>query len=154
MLSIFFGEINKDDDLSEKYIDNPDIYFDNQYEDEWITDDFSKKMVKSVDRSEIIAPHLVESPFLGPIPPERLSGGVKTLILINNDDEHIFNGSYCGDNCAEWILNICDKKDRTIRLGYIMHFDRDSFEIKIANTGAIVHNMAELTNEIVKNRLL
>lgn len=154
MLSIFFGEINKGDDLSEKYIDNPDIYFDNQYEDEWITDDFSKKMVKSVDRSEIIAPHLVESPFLGPIPPERLSGGVKTLILINNDDEHIFNGSYCGDNCAEWILKICDKKDRTIRLGYIMHFDRDSFEIKIVNTGAIVHNMAELTNEIVKNRLL
>lgn len=35
-----------------------------------------------------------------------------------------------------------------------MHFDRDSFEIKIVNTGAIVHNMAELTNEIVKNRLL
>ena len=36
--------------------------------------------------------------------------------------EHIFNASACGDNCASWILKIAQKKDLTIRLGYLMYF--------------------------------
>ncbi|WP_405755292.1 DUF4869 domain-containing protein [Anaerovibrio slackiae] len=39
-------------------------------------------MIFDVDKSKVIGANLIESPVLGPIPPERLSGGVKTLLLM------------------------------------------------------------------------
>ena len=48
-------------------------------------------MVKDVDRSDLISPNLVVSPVLGSIPVTRLSGGVKTLIQVAHDSEHIYN---------------------------------------------------------------
>ena len=129
MLHIIFGS-------SENEIFNPPVYFDNQFEDEWITDELSKRMIKDVDRSAVIGPHLIESPFLGPIPPERLSGGVKTLILMAFDDSgNIFNATACGDNCAKWIVEIADSKDLTITLHNIMSFKDLPFHAIIKNTG-------------------
>ena len=75
MLKIFFG-----DNPGDNYIFNPDVFFNNTYEDEWITSETSRKMIKDIDGSEVKGPCMIDSPFLGPIPPERLSGGVKTLI--------------------------------------------------------------------------
>ena len=112
MLKIFFGDNPGDD-----YIFNPDVFFNNTYEDEWITSEISKKMIKDIDRSEVKNSNIIESPFLGLISPERLSGGVKTLILMQNDTKHIFNASACGNNCAQWILKLAKQKDITIRLG-------------------------------------
>ncbi len=40
-------------------------------------------MIKDVDKSTVIAPRIIESPVLGAITPRELSGGVKTLILID-----------------------------------------------------------------------
>ncbi|MCR5775990.1 MAG: DUF4869 domain-containing protein, partial [Lachnospiraceae bacterium] len=96
MLKIYYGDLESDN-----YIFNPDVFFNNSYEDEWITDPISVQMIKDVDKSDVIGPKVIDSPFLGSIPVERLSGGVKTLILMNNDPEHIFNASACGDNCAK-----------------------------------------------------
>ena len=149
MLKIFFG-----DNPGDNYIFNPDVFFNNTYEDKWITSEISKKMIKDIDRSEVKNSNIIESPFLGLISPERLSGGVKTLILMQNDTEHIFNDSACGNNCAQWILKLAKQKDITIRLGYIMDFGRSSFDIYIVNTGKIVHTMLELDEEIIINRLL
>lgn len=149
MLKIYFGELEK-----ENYIFNPDIYFNNTYEDEWIIDDLSIEMIKDIDGSVVIGPHNIDSPYLGSIPVERLSGGVKTLILMNNDDEHIFNASACGDNCAKWILEISKKKDLTIRLGYLMNFGDEPVDIEIVNTGAVVHSYKNLVEEVLDNRLI
>ena len=149
MLKIFFG-----DNPGDNYIFNPDVFFNNTYEDEWITSEISKKMIKDIDGSEVKNSNIIESSFLGLISPERLSGGVKTLILMQNDTEHIFNDSACGNNCAQWILKLAKQKDITIRLGYIMDFGRSSFDIYIVNTGKIVHTMLELDEEIIINRLL
>lgn len=149
MLQIFFGDYKGDN-----YIFNPDVYFDNVYEDEWMNDDLTKEMVQDVDGSRVIGPHLVDSPFLGPMSPDRLSGGVKTLILIAHDDQHVFNASACGDNCASWILRIASEKDVLVRLGHIMYFGKDPFEIQIVNTGKIVHTMAELDKEVIRGHLL
>ena len=139
MLKIFFG-----DNPGDNYIFNPDVFFNNTYEDE---------LIKDIDGSEVKGPCMIDSPFLGPIPPERLSGGVKTLILMQNDPDHIFNASACGNNCAQWILKLAEQKDITIRLGYIMDFGKQSF-IYIVNTGKTVHSMLELDDEIIVNRLL
>lgn len=127
-----------------KAIYYPPVYFDNTYEDEWITDELSREMIRDVDRSEVIGAHLIESPVLGPISPKELSGGVKTLILMALDDkEQIFNASACGDNCAKWILKISRMKNLTINLRHIMDFGEEPMEAKILNTGDIVHNMQE-----------
>ncbi len=149
MLKIYFGELEADN-----YIFNPDVYFNNTYEDEWIVDKLSVDMIKDVDGSDVIGPRLIDSPYLGSIPVERLSGGVKTLILMNNDDSHVFNASACGDNCAKWILKIAENKDITIRLGYLMDFGDTSFEVEIVNTGKMVHSNKELVLEVLDNKLI
>lgn len=137
MLSIYLGKMDK-------AIYYPPVYFDNIYEDEWITDELSREMIRDVDRSEVIGAHLIESPVLGPISPKELSGGVKTLILMALDDkEQIFNASACGDNCAKWILKISRMKNLTINLRHIMDFGEEPMEAKILNTGDMVHNMQE-----------
>ena len=139
MLKIFFG-----DNPGGNYIFNPDVFFNNTYEDEWITSETSRKMIKDIDGSEVKGPCMIDSPFLGPIPPERLSGGVKTLILMQNDPDHIFNASACGNNCAQWILRLAETEDLTINLRHLMNFGSGTFEICILNTNQIVHTMKEL----------
>ena len=69
---------------------------------------------------------------------------VKTLILMAFDEENrVFNASVCGDNCAKWILKIGETKELCINLRHIMDFGEGEFEIRIANTGEVVHNMRE-----------
>lgn len=137
MLKIYLGDM-------ENSIYHPPTYFDNRYEDEWIVDDLSRKMVEDIDKSTVISPHLVQSPVLGPISIKELSGGVKTLILMAFEDSgKVFNASACGNNCAKWILDIAKRKDLTINLRHIMDFGEKDFEIEILNTGDIVHNMKE-----------
>lgn len=149
MLNIIYGAVESDN-----YIFDPDTFFNNQYEDEWITDELSVKMIADVDKSEVYGPNCISSPALGSFSTEKLSGGVKTLILINNDPDHIFNASACGDNCAKWLLYIGKMKDVTIRLGYKMDFGNSPFDIRVLNTGRVVHSIDELEEEIIGKRLL
>lgn len=135
MLSIYLGQM-------EEAIYYPPAYFNNTYDDEWITDPLTVEMIKDVDKSEVIGPHLIESPVLGPISVKEISGGVKTLILMAFDDSgRIFNASACGINCAKWILEIGKRKDLTINLRHIMNFGKEPFEIKILNNGEMVHDL-------------
>lgn len=137
MLKIYFGDM--DDSIY-----NTNVYFDNTYEDEWITDDLIKKIIKDVDKSEVLDSDCIKSPVLGLIPPTELSGGTKTLILIEKDREQVFNASTCGDNCAKWILEIAKNKDITINLRHIMDFGEAEFEAEVVNNNSTVHNMREL----------
>lgn len=137
MLNIYFGDM-------EEAIYNPAVYFKNTYQDSWITNERSKAMIKDVDKSTVIAPRIIESPVLGAITPRELSGGVKTLILIDQVSNQVFNASTCGDNCAKWLLKMGEEKDITINLRYLMDFGEQEFTIHILNTDEIVHNMEEL----------
>ena len=135
MLSIYLGQM-------EEAIYYPPAYFNNTYDDEWITDPLTVEMIKDVDKSAVIGPHLIESPVLGPISVKEISGGVKTLILMAFDDSgRIFNASACGNNCAKWILEIGKRKDLTINLRHIMNFGKEPFEIKILNNGEMVQDL-------------
>ena len=137
MLNIYFGDM-------QSAIYNTEIYFKNTYEDSWILDDFAKKVIKKVDGSDVIDAQAIKSPVLGIIPPTELSGGVKTLLLIKNCPDEVFNASTCGDNCARFILELAKAKDVTINLRHIMDFDKARFTAKVMNDDSIVHNMEEL----------
>ena len=139
MLSIYLGKMDK-------AIYYPPVYFDNTYEDEWITDSFVKEMVKDVDQSVVLDSGEIDSPVLGKIPPTGLSGGVKTLILVKFEKDKIFNASTCGDNCAKWLLKIAETEDRTVNLRHLMRFEAEPFNIRILNTKQIVHTMEELVS--------
>ena len=128
-------------------------YFDHTYKDEWITDELSVKMIKDIDKSDVISSYNIYSPVLGPITPRMLSGGVKTLLLIYFMDDKVFNSSQCGDNCAKWLLEIGRRKDVTIALGHLMEFG-DTFEIYVVNTGKIIHNNHEYIEEVIYKELL
>lgn len=137
MLNIYYGDMPE-------AIYNTAVYFKNVYQDAWITDELSKEMIRDVDKSEVLGPRVIDSPVLGGISPRELSGGVKTLILIYQLPEKIFNASACGDNCAKWLLKIGELRDVTINLRHLMDFGDDSFAIRILNTDQIVHSMKEL----------
>lgn len=137
MLHIYYGEMKE-------AVFNTAVYFKNDYEDSWITDSFSKKVILDIDNSTVLDSGVIDSPVLGKIPPLGLSGGVKTLILIKNEPNVIFNASTCGNNCAKWLLNITEKDDRTINLRHLMNFGDGQFDIHILNTDDVVHSMQEL----------
>ncbi len=128
---------------------SPPTFFDNTYQEEWLDEDFTKAVLKDIDKGSFISHRAVDTEVLGVIPLREIAGGTKTLILMNFDDEHIFNASACGDNCAKWILEIAKKKDLTINLNHIMHFEGD-FEAKILNNGKIVHNFEEFLYESIE----
>jgi len=140
MLNVYLGKMDE-------AVYYPPVYFDNRYEDEWIIDKRSIEIIRDVDKSDVVSAHLIESPVLGPISPKDLSGGVKTILLMLFDETgRIFNASACGDNCAKWILKIAESKNLTINLRHIMEFGDGEFEMKILNTGEIVHNMPEFVS--------
>ena len=137
MLSVYYGDMPE-------AIYNPALFFKNSYSDDWITDELSKKMIRDVDKSEVIGPRIIDSPVLGGITPRELSGGVKTLICIYKRPDRVFNASACGDNCAKWLLEIGERQDVTINLRHLMDFGEKEFTIKVLNTDQTVHNMDEL----------
>ena len=140
MLRIYLGNMDE-------AIYHPPTYFDNRYEDQWITEPLSVAMIKDVDKSDVVSARLIDSPVLGPISPKELSGGVKTLMLMAFDETgQVFHASACGDNCAKWILEIGKKKDLTINLRHIMEFGAGEFEAVILNTGQIIHDMGEFVD--------
>ena len=137
MLKVFYGEMDN-------VIYNTSVYFKNRFKPQWMEDARAIEMIKDVDKSTVLGTGAIDSPVMGIIAPVSLSGGVKTLILIDQIPEKVFNASNCGDNCAKWLLEMGRKKDITINLRHMMDFGDGDFELKILNTGEIVHNMEQL----------
>ena len=121
---------------------NTKVYFNNVYKDEWLLQPLSQKMIKSIDKSTVLSSGAIDSPYFGVIPPTKLSGGVKTLILIENEPNVIFNASMCCDKCAKWILKIAKDKDVTINLNHIMDFG-EKFEVFVMNENRKIDDRAD-----------
>lgn len=139
MLNIFFGD-------REDEIYSTSVYFDHVFLDKWFKDDLSCRIIKSIDKAEVIGDRTIDSKALGVIPVTQLSGGTKTLLLLRNENKHFYNASTCGDNCAKWILKIAkeSKEDVNITLHHIMDFGEGSFEMRILNNDKVIHSMDEL----------
>lgn len=143
MLHIIFGE-------TENANYGPD-WFKTNYDPEWLKDAFVQKMIKDIDKSDYVDGIVINSPILGPIPPERLSGGVQTLIMIYEKPELVFDATSCGENCAKWLLEIGKEKDITVSLNYLMKFsDVNDFEIFIDNENRLVTSIENYIMTAVK----
>ena len=143
MLKVYFGDMDG-------VLHNVETFFKNQMEYSWLESDIAKEIIEDVDKSIVESPQCIRSEVLGQIPPTRLSGGTKALLLIWNIDDRIVNASNCGDNCAKWLLEFGKRKDITINLNHIMDFGNVEFEIEILNNHKQVHDMKEYVIEAVK----
>ena len=137
MLTIHYGDM-------ENVIYNTSVYFDNVYSPQWFQDSFAQRVIKIHRQRHRGRPQCNRYQDSRHHPPEKLSSGTKTLLLMYFMPQNIYNASNCGDNCAYWILRIAAQKDLTINLYHIMDFGNGKFTVTIANTGDIVHTMFDL----------
>lgn len=134
MLNILFGE-------KEDVLYGP-AWFRFNYKEKWFEDPFIFNMMKDIDKSCYKGGQLILSEMYGPIPPERLSGGLKTLICIYKRPDLMFNATSCGENCAKWLLEIGRRIDISVNLRYYMPFDNcGDFKVKIINEDKIIDNI-------------
>ena len=133
VLKIYYGSLPNE-------IKSASVYFDFNFEPEWLNDPLNQKMIEDVDKSKVVTTNIVESSVLGTIPPQWLSGGVKALICMNSDTSGmVFNLSNCGDNCAKWVYEISKRKDLLVTTHHTMSFRGiDDFKAEMMNTGKIV----------------
>ena len=141
MLSIFFG-------YDENAVLSVDTYFNNTYDEAWLDDPFVKEIIRVVDGSEVQDRQCIMSDVLGQIPPERLSGGTKALILMYEEECFYTDLIVCGANCESLILDMAQKKDISCSLsGYDVSFKNlgdaeHSVPIRCENDGSLMktHN--------------
>lgn len=127
MLRINFGSLPDE-------IYNTEMFYENQYDRNWVMDDFAKEIIKDIDSSEVIAPDLIKNDVFGSFSSTELSAGVKTLLLIKNMPNKIFNISNCGDNCAKYLLKLAEDRDIKVTLHHAMDFG-NNFSVKVINEG-------------------
>lgn len=130
----------------QNFIFDPDLYFDVNFRPEWLDGDLQRQVVLDIDKSKVVSPYCIESPIFGQIPPHMLSGGVKAvLLMLQDDDDLIVWASACGDNCAKWILEIAKKKDIYIVLSHIMNFKTEDYTLEafVVNDNAFIHSLSE-----------
>lgn len=111
MLHITFNE-----PVDKNFIPRSSTLFDAVYSEDWFNDEVIKQMVKDIDNSVVQSAFSIISPVLGSISCERLSGGVKSLIMLlkyerPSKEQLIFQSSSFGDNCFSWLFAIAKEKD-------------------------------------------
>lgn len=143
MLQIWFGD-REDANYGPSW-------FQHNYHPEWFEDPFVQEMVLAVDQSEVRSALVIDSPVLGPIPPEKLSGGLQTLIMIYEKPSLIFDATSCGENCAEWLLKIGNQKNVTVCLNYAMPFRAaEPFDLMILNENRVVHTFRDYVSVAIR----
>lgn len=130
---------------------NPKETFDYRKKPEWFERDDVRRVIRNIDKTEVIDGECLRSPVFGVISPERLSTGCKATILMIMYDKYKVYATKCGDNCAPDILAIAETKDLTIVLHHIMRFP-EPFEAVVVESGVTVHTMGEFVDEFYKYR--
>ena len=89
-------------------------YFDYHFEEAWFDDPLVRQIIQDIDKSTVVMGCVIRSPVLGIMPPQWLSSGAKTLILMLKEPEHEFYCTNIGDNCGPWIIRIGKMHDITV----------------------------------------
>lgn len=102
MLTIHFGDMDG-------VVYNTSVYFNNTYSGEWFSDPFAQKMIASADKGTVLGPNAIEAKTMGVVPPEKLSSGLKMLLLMYFLPERAYNASNRGDNWRSLDSCYCEK---------------------------------------------
>lgn len=100
MLYVRTGKFTKD------CITQVSEFFDLFKKKEWFEDEFVRKVIKGIDKSEVIKGEYIESPVFGGMPPQYLSSGSKALILMKMQPDLVVYATRCGNNCAPYLIEL------------------------------------------------
>ncbi|GFH91449.1 hypothetical protein IMSAGC002_02705 [Lachnospiraceae bacterium] len=121
MIHILFGTIKRST-APRQYIHDIDGFFDGYFCEQWMNNEWADRVLELIDKSILIAPKIVESPILGSISHEWISGGAKQLIMMNCEQYIVYDGDNLGDNCWELLLELGQTKDIMMSLSYYPRF--------------------------------
>lgn len=139
MLKIYFGHIEDELHIA-------DGWFDNQLDDAYYCTAFSKRVIKEIDKSDVINESMVMSPILGGIPITSVSSGAKGLIVMKYTDQSV-NLVSIGDNCIPLLIEIIsDNPERCLVSSRFVSLYEYGWNEKILvlNNNTIVNNHMEL----------
>lgn len=109
--------------------------------------DFCKRVIREIDKSEVYNSNIIDSPFLGIISYDRISGGAATLILLYISNLYYTRLSKMGPNCSKILYEIAKEKDVHLILDYHMDFQdlelEDRFDAICVDTGEEVHTYGD-----------
>lgn len=112
-----------------------------------LEDDFCKRVIRGVDKSEVISSTLVKSPFLGTISYRDISEGAATLIILYSSDIYFTKFSKFGESCCKFLYEISKEKDVHLMVDYPMLFPEmdldDPFEGVCVDTGEVMHKYGD-----------
>jgi hypothetical protein len=147
MLYIYFGSINQDSS-PDIYVKHIDSWFNNYFEESWTDNEWAKRVVKEIDKSELLSLKVIDSKWLGATSVECLSGGAKQLIMANAVPNIVFNGNNFGDNCFPLLLELSKTKDIMMDLYYHPIFEWPEWaEVTSINTGNVVRSYKGFAHE-------
>lgn len=139
MLYVWFGTITGKDEANKCYVNTIDSIFDSFFEESWTDNDWAKRIIKEIDRSKLLYPKVIESPWLGITDIFKISGGAKALIMMNQIQDVVYNGNSMGDNCFKYLLELSKTKDIAIELYYMPRFDWvEGAKVTCINSGNII----------------
>jgi hypothetical protein len=150
MLKVLFGKTGED------VITYPDDYFNHTFRKEWLNDDFVKGIIKEIDNSDVLSVECIMSPVLGQIPPTKLSGGAKTLILLYKNSKEDFDGLMIdlisiGDNCTDLLLKIGRMKDiEVVMTGFDLSFRHRDLEAFCLNNNTLMISWRDWSRNAIK----
>lgn len=138
MLNVYFGKIDFKDKPN-YVVQSIDAMFDYYFEENWMTCDWAKYIIKEIDRSEIVQAKLIDSPLLGTIPYTWISAGAKSLIMMNADQGLMFNGNNMGDNCYPYVFELARTKDIYMFLEYLPDFEwKEDYVVVCLNDNQLI----------------
>ncbi|MCI8562026.1 MAG: DUF4869 domain-containing protein [Lachnospiraceae bacterium] len=88
-------------------------FFNTNKKAEWFQESYVQKIMEYVDGSKLIDGFCLKDRNGMTVPPEYLSTGAKTAILVWEYPDIIFNMTQCGDNAFQCVAEICRHSDRT-----------------------------------------
>lgn len=131
-------------------------YFDHILDDSIVQDEFSKRVIAEIDKSEVLGNDAIKSPVLGIISRKRISGGSKAVIVVRNTDEHI-SLTAMGDNCFGMLQEAADLREKEGSGDILVYTDilRPLFKYGIrkfllVNTNKIITNMQQWVYEYIR----
>ena len=147
MLYVYFGGMDYNNS-PDWYVHGINSYFDSYFETSWTDNEWAKRVISEVDKSTLLYPKVVDSPWLDIIPITGISGGAKTLIMANAVEGVVFDGNSPGDNCYPLFLELSKTKDIMLTLEYSPQFKWvDDVPVYIVNNDKIVQNMRDFNIE-------
>lgn len=150
MLKVIFGNVSLNWKGSIRHTSE---YFDNMYEPNWLSSEYAKHIIRTIDKSEYIDGEYIQSPVLGGISPRDLSTGCKTLLILLNEPDKIVTGDRMGDNCFPILLDMAKSRDLTVTLCHFVNLKQyEPFDIIDYISGEKVSTVKEFIEHLYIKR--